>query len=44
MEFARLKVPHVGEFKCKDFNDLKKLVNDEDSSLRIKIEGIGKNE
>lgn len=40
MVFAKVKVRDVGTFECKDFDDLKKLVNSKSSLLKIKIEGI----
>ena len=40
MDEIRVKVPHVGEFKCHNFKELKKLVNDEDSILKMKLEGL----
>ena len=40
MDEIKVKVPHVGTFECRNFGELKKLVNDKDSELRIKIEGL----
>jgi hypothetical protein len=40
MDEIKVKVPHVGTFEVKNFKELKRLVNDENSELRIKIEGL----
>jgi hypothetical protein len=40
MDVIKLKVPHVGTFRCKSFSELESLINDDDSSLRIKFLGV----
>jgi hypothetical protein len=40
MDEIKVKVPHVGEFRVKNFSELKKLVNDDDSILKVKLEGL----
>ena len=33
----RLEVPRIGNFEFKDFESLKKAINDKDSPLRLKL-------